>query len=371
VLSASLATRYYRRRRAWTDGRLSMTHGLVERMIGHRTRLAQQAPERWHEGEDEELEGYTVRSEEMDRSLVRLTSWVTRGWLVAGIAGVAPAIVASSGDVVSIAIALGGVLLAHRALAKLVSSVSGLIGLGTAWERVSLLFKAASRGDRASTPALALALRAGLTAVRKDERVLEASNLVFRYGDRAEPALRECSVTVHHGERVLLEGASGGGKSTLASLLAGLRKPESGLILLRGLDLQTVGADAWRRRVSIAPQFHENHVFTGTFAFNLLMGRRWPATDTDLAEAEELCQELDLGRLLDRMPSRMQQMVGDTGWQLSHGERSRVFLARALLANPDLVILDESFAALDPETLRRCLQCVLDRAKSVVVIAHP
>ena len=64
-------------------------------------------------------------------------------------------------------------------------------------------------------------------------------------------------------------------------------------------------------------------------------------------------------------------MVGESGWQLSHGERSRLFLARALLQEPELLVLDESFAALDPETLRRCLQRVLDRARTLVVIAHP
>ena len=75
------------------------------------------------------------------------------------------------------------------------------------------------------------------------------------------------------GDRLLLEGESGGGKSTLASLLTGLLAPESGLLLLGGLDRQTMGAAGWRKRVASSPQFHENHVLTGTFAFNLLMGR--------------------------------------------------------------------------------------------------
>ena len=65
------------------------------------------------------------------------------------------------------------------------------------------------------------------------------------------------------------------------------------------------------------------------------------------------------------------QMVGETGWQLSHGEKSRLFIARALLQWANLVVLDESFAALDPSNLRRALECVLRRAPALLVIAHP
>lgn len=72
-------------------------------------------------------------------------------------------------------------------------------------------------------------------------------------------------------------------------------------------------------------------ILTGTLAFNLLMGRRWPPTAEELAEAKQLCDELGLGDLLSRMPSGLMQVVGETGWQLSHGERSRLYLARALL----------------------------------------
>jgi ABC-type transport system involved in cytochrome bd biosynthesis fused ATPase/permease subunit len=123
--------------------------------------------------------------------------------------------------------------------------------------------------------------------------------------------------------------------------------------------------------VAGAPQFHENHVFTGTFAFNLLMGRGWPAAPEDLQQAEALCRDLGLGDLLDRMPAGLQQMVGETGWQLSHGERSRLYIARALLQDADLVVLDESLAALDPETFHQSLRCVLDRVSTLLVIAHP
>jgi ATP-binding cassette, subfamily B, bacterial len=84
-----------------------------------------------------------------------------------------------------------------------------------------------------------------------------------------------------------------------------------------------------------------------------------------------MCEELGLGELLERMPSGLEQMVGETGWQLSQGERSRVFLGRALLQNAEVVVLDESLAALDPENLARCVGCIMKRAKSALVVAHP
>jgi ATP-binding cassette subfamily B protein len=109
----------------------------------------------------------------------------------------------------------------------------------------------------------------------------------------------------------------------------------------------------------------------GTFAFNALMGREWPPSPNDFREAERVCRALGLGPLLDRMPGGLGQVVGETGWRLSHGEKSRLFLARALLQRADLLILDESFAALDPETLQQSLLFVLEQAPAVVVIAHP
>jgi ATP-binding cassette subfamily B protein len=90
-----------------------------------------------------------------------------------------------------------------------------------------------------------------------------------------------------------------------------------------------------------------------------------------LQEAEAVCRDLGLGDLLDRMPSGFQQMLGESGWQLSHGERSRLFIARTLLQKSDLIILDESFGALDPENLSRAMRTVLERASTVLVIAHP
>jgi ABC-type bacteriocin/lantibiotic exporter with double-glycine peptidase domain len=200
--------------------------------------------------------------------------------------------------------------------------------------------------------------------------VLQARDLVFRYRASTAPIVNGASLEIERDSRFLLEGASGSGKTTFGALLAGLERPEAGLLLAGGLDRAALGSAAWRSRVVMAPQAHDNYLVGASLAFNLLMGRRWPADAADLKEAEALCRELGLGDLLDRMPGGLDQVVGETGWQLSQGERVRVFLARALLQRPDALILDESFSALDPENLDRAAKAVTGANAGVLVIAH-
>lgn len=366
AMACGLTAVVLRARSRWTNSRLSLTHDLVERMVGHRTRLAQQAPERWHDGEDEALARYHRDARDMDQWTATVSALLPRGWTLVGLLGLAPSFIANS-DPLALAIGVGGVMLSLSALGTLSGGISTLGGAWIAWRQVAGLYAAAARPEVQASPSLLFLGESGAGS----GAVVEAHDLRFRYQDRGEPVLRGCSLTIQKGDRVLLEGPSGGGKSTLASLLVGLRAPGSGLLLLSGLDRATLGASGWRRRVSAAPQFHENHVLTGTFAFNLLMGRAWPPDPGDMEEAAQLCEALGLGPLLVRMPAGLQQMVGETGWQLSHGEKSRLYLARALLQRADLVVLDESFAALDPENLALALRATLERAPALVVIAHP
>jgi ATP-binding cassette subfamily B protein len=370
ALAGLLSWRFFRSRQRWTAERLGLTHDLVERMVGHRTRLAQEPREHWHESEDQALERYCAVSREMDGAAL-VQALVAGGWLIVGLLGLTRTFVSGSGVPAALAVSLGGILLAARALGKLALSLSYFMGAAIAWKQVTLLFHAGARPASSRPPAFALTLGPHSHEAERGQPILEARDLIFRYHGRGEPVLRACSLQIGAGDRILLAGPSGSGKSTLASLLIGLRSPQSGLLLLQGLDWHTLGAEGWRRCVVGVPQFHENHVFTDTFAFNLLMGRRWPAQPEDMQQAETLCRALGLGDLLDRMPAGLLQMVGETGWQLSHGERSRLYIARALLQDADLVVLDESLAALDPETFHRSLRCVLDQVSTLLVIAHP
>lgn len=370
LLIAVIGWRYAVQRFAWAHQRLDMTHALVERMVGHTTRLAQEPPSRWHEGEDAATFAYLGSSRAMDRLAVMLRVAATRGWILIAALGLWPVLVGGAANTTALAIAFGGMLLAQTAFVRLAGGIVDLVDLMVAWREVRGLAATATRGE---------GLRSRFFRPKAAEResgsaaqpVIEARELGYRYPGRERPVLRACDLRITAGERLLLEGPSGGGKSTLAALLTGLREPDTGLLLLDGLDRPTHGELGWRARVAAAPQFHQNHVLTNTFAFNLLMGRRWPPQSEDLELAQAICIELGLGPLLERMPAGMLQNVGETGWQLSHGERSRLFLARALLQGAELVILDESLAALDPENQGRALACAFERAPTLLVIAHP
>ncbi|MFN8058052.1 MAG: ABC transporter ATP-binding protein [Vicinamibacterales bacterium] len=365
LAAVGLSVKYFRRLTAWTDTRLDMTHALVERMVGHKTTLAQESPDRRDEEQDRTIGDYLHVSANLDRAAMPLVGAMPGGWVLLAILGLAPAFVSGSATPASLAISIGGILLANRALSGVTSGLSSAAGAAVAWKQIGPLFRAAVQPGSAAPFVGARHLPASASAA-----LIEADNVTFRYQPQGEPALRSTSLAIQHGERLLIEGPSGGGKTTLASLLVGLRQPDSGMLLLNGLDRFTLG-DSWHRLATEAPQFHENHIFSGTLAFNLLMGLAWPASDDDLRRATTVCEELGLGDLLRRMPSGLMQTVGETGWQLSHGERSRIFLARALLQDAQLTVLDESFAALDPESLETCLTCVMRRARTLAVIAHP
>lgn len=361
---------YYRRFQAWDDTHRNLTTDLVERMVGHRTRLMQESPSRRHVEEDKLLAQYMAASEKRDHSQLFMGSAIPQIWLLLGLAVLGYAAIGQPASAPLLAISVGGVLLAWRALAQLVTGASSLVRAFVAWQEIVPIEQAAANAAPPATDP-ALALRAAHTAPNGRLPLLTGHQISFRYRPGDTPILNGTDISIAVGERLLLEGPSGGGKSTLASLLAGVQQPDTGLLLLNGYDQQTLGEENWRGQVVLAPQFHENFVFTGTLAFNLLMGRRWPPEADDLREAEEVCQELGLGDLLERMPGGLMQEVGESGWQLSHGERSRLYMARALLQKAELLVLDESFAALDPDSLEQALQCVWRRAPTLLVIAHP
>ncbi len=358
-----------KRSRSWTNFRVEMTNKLVERMVGNRTRMVQEQPIGRHSAEDAELELYLEQSRRMDALSRTLQGLPSRGWLALGFAALIPALWAGTSSPTLLLLSVGGMFTAQGAFSEIAGAISSLVNMHIAWNNAGDLFRAAARVDPYGLPS------ASVTEIRAEDNdggaILEARGVSFRYAASGEAVLDRCSLRVSKGERVLLEGPSGGGKSTLAALLAGLRDPTAGLVLHHGIDRATLGTSTWRKKIASVPQFHENHILSSSLLFNLLLGRRWPATKDDRDLAEKVCKSLGLGPLIERMPAGLEQVVGETGWQLSHGERTRIFLARALLQDAELLLVDESFGALDPHSLRVAMDATLQQAPSLVVIAHP
>lgn len=358
--------RQFKYRQTWTSHRLSMTHNLIEKMTGHRTRLAQQQPKHWHQHEDGELQDYVASSKQLDTSMARLTGVIPRLWLLIGFLSLAPAILNPATSSALLAVGIGGILLTYQALIKGLDGYDSMATAVISWQRIRAIFE-----QPKSTQQPEQQPQRESTSSPSQSQILMVKDLHYSYGPNTREIMKNVNLTICEGDRILLQGHSGSGKSTLATLMAGLATPSSGMMLLHGLDRVSMGEQKWREIVALSPQFHENHVLSESFAFNLLMGSQWPPTREKLAQARAICSELGLDELINKMPGDIMQMVGETGWQLSHGEKSRLYIARALLQDADLIVLDENFASLDPQTMQIALQCVMKHAKSLLVIAHP
>ena len=195
---------------------------------------------------------------------------------------------------------------------------------------------------------------------------IRLESVSVEFADRHGPALAGLSLRVDPAGRVALVGPSGSGKSTVLHAILGLVPLTSGRILAGSVDLATVDADAWRRRVSWVPQ--RPHLFSGTIRDNLRLGNP-DAGEAALAAATRIA---GLDEVLDRLGDGLDTAVGEGGTTLSSGERHRVAIARAVLHDGDIVLLDEIGSHLDPASrhrLRESLEPWLD-GRTVIVAAH-
>ena len=184
--------------------------------------------------------------------------------------------------------------------------------------------------------------------------------------DRGLPVLDHVRLTVHAGERVALVGRSGEGKSTIADLLVRQLDPDAGRITLDGHDLRTLRLASLRRHIVVVDQ--DPFVFHATMAENIRYARP-DATDEQVLDA---ARAAGLGELVARLPLGIRTPVGERGRALSAGERQRLAIARAFLANPAVLVLDEATGALDPATEAQVVsgyEAVM-RGRTTIVITH-
>lgn len=196
---------------------------------------------------------------------------------------------------------------------------------------------------------------------------LRLERVAFSYdGPGGDPVLEDIDLSIGVGERLALVGPTGAGKSTLAKLIARLYDPTSGRVLLGGVDLRHASFSSLRHRVVLVPQ--EGFLFGGTIRDNVRVGR-FDATDD---EVDEALRAIGAYGHFARLPDGLETEVRERGSRLSAGERQLVSLARAALANPALLVLDEATSNLDPGTeaeVEAAVQALME-GRTVVVIAH-
>lgn len=194
---------------------------------------------------------------------------------------------------------------------------------------------------------------------------MRCESVTFRYGGQ-RGGVQDISLTIPAGGLTALVGASGSGKSTLARLLLGLAQPESGTISVNGVALAALDQAAWRKQLAWVPQ--QPFFIAASIRENLLLG----VDNVDEAAVSNALEQAALWPVIDKLPAGLETLLGDRGAGLSGGELRRLALARVLLRDARLVVLDEPTAGLDAENERLVLDTVerLAEGRTVLMISH-
>jgi len=208
--------------------------------------------------------------------------------------------------------------------------------------------------------------KVALPAILSDRSApaVDIENLCFRYSETEPLVINHCNFSIRSGESVAIIGPSGQGKTTLAKLLLGLLKPESGSITIDGLDIRKMGMHNYRDRIGCVMQ--DDILFAGSIADNICFFDSVP--NQTLIEKSATIAQIHSDILA--MPMGYHSLVGDMGSSLSGGQIQRVLLARALYRQPDLLILDEASSHLDIERERFINESIKSMPMTRVIIAH-
>ncbi|GAA0517743.1 thiol reductant ABC exporter subunit CydD [Streptomyces mordarskii] len=195
---------------------------------------------------------------------------------------------------------------------------------------------------------------------------LTLDGLVVRHPGRSEPSLARTSLEIRPGETVAVVGPSGAGKSTLLNAVLGFATPDEGRVLIGGRDLAALDPESWRRQIAWVPQ--RPYLFAGTIAENVRLAR----PDADDAAVRAALRDADALRFVSALPDGIEARLGEMGAGLSAGQRQRIALARAFLADRPVLLLDEPTANLDGETEASVVEAVrrLAEGRTVLLVVH-
>ena len=313
---------------------------------------------------------WAQRIEQADAKLAateRPGAWISGVTSGAGVAigGVAMVAVAAIGVQATAAGQLDGVLLAGIVFLT-IGAFEAVVGLPDAAQRLTACAQAAARLETVtqapvpvSDPASPAPLPLGGALVFED--------LCVRFEGRAQPALSNVSATLEPGSRIALVGASGAGKTTLASCAVRFLDPSSGRVTLGGSDIRELSQDALRSAVRLVSQ--DAYLFTTTIAQNV----RLAAPEADDEQVIGALARAGLGPWIASLPGGIETLVGEEGAEVSGGQRGRIALARGFISPSQIVILDEPTANLDAVGARDLLSAIgserSDR-RAMLVITH-
>ena len=192
---------------------------------------------------------------------------------------------------------------------------------------------------------------------------IELQNVSFGYKDH-KPIVKDFNLTIQKGDKIAFCGESGAGKSTLVDLIIGIYKPQSGKILVDGVEITNSNLRSWRKKIGYIPQ--SIYLFDGSVAENVAFG-----SEIDEERVKEACKKANIWSFLEEYEG-IHTRVGEGGILLSGGQKQRIGIARAIYDDPEILVLDEATSALDSATEARIMDEIYDVAKNktLLVIAH-
>jgi subfamily B ATP-binding cassette protein MsbA len=307
--------------------------------------------ERFNESSDK------VRHLFLRMALISMTTGPITEVFVTGVVGLL-ALVVTVGQI-GVSTLAGFLVIVYRLqprLFSLVSAQTSLLGLHASISAVTEVLSLPAPPNDAGA----------LTPFTHMRHGVSFQGVTFSYDGAPSPALLNISFEARKGSVVAIVGASGAGKSTLLDLILRFQEPQLGSILVDGVPLREIEPTSWRSRIAVVTQ--DPYIFDDTVGANILFGRL-DATENELIEAARLaCAD----SFVRDLPKGYDTIVGERGTQISGGQRQRIALARALIRDPDMILLDEATNALDTLT-ERTLQEVLRRfaeTRVVIVVAH-